>query len=372
MKKIFTLAAAALMTATMAITAQAQVVVNGVVDAAEVEGNFYQLLGAFTHRTSAFNPPNRDLRLARLFAGNTAERFNLAAVGAVEANNNAYVIFFQIPRLDSIPAGTVLPFDTVGVLNETRATLAKPVTHAVVVQAGTANATVTLFDYTSGTTTAPTRTVLSDSVPITGTTVNVTPAGFANGISMAFNNPVDATWTAENAAAIGGRGLEISFSMVDLGLQAGDSIPMFAGMSSGGGYFSGSSIPQTTDTIPGDGHLTATFDTRTGFANGGFVAYVIGTATSARLANKIEGTSVFPNPFSTSAQINYTLTKTEKVSVKVYDLLGREVAVLADGMQNAGANSVNFSINDVQRGGYYLVRVQAGDSAKTHRVSVVK
>jgi hypothetical protein len=54
----------------------------------------------------------------------------------------------------------------------------------------------------------------------------------------------------------------------------------------------------------------------------------------------------YPNPFNPAATISFELPETQNVRVSVYDLLGREVAVLADGVMPAGENQVQFDSND--------------------------
>ena len=49
----------------------------------------------------------------------------------------------------------------------------------------------------------------------------------------------------------------------------------------------------------------------------------------------------YPNPFNGSTLIKYRLSKTLNVSLKIYDLLGREVATLVDGKQNQGFHQVH-------------------------------
>jgi hypothetical protein len=59
--------------------------------------------------------------------------------------------------------------------------------------------------------------------------------------------------------------------------------------------------------------------------------------------------SNYPNPFNPSTQISYSLPEAGKVSLIIYDVLGREIANLADGYQEAGRYSVTW--NSTQKSG---------------------
>ncbi|MGA2624160.1 MAG: cohesin domain-containing protein [Bacteroidota bacterium] len=61
----------------------------------------------------------------------------------------------------------------------------------------------------------------------------------------------------------------------------------------------------------------------------------------------------YPNPFNPSTTIEYRLPAESKVSLKVYDMLGRVVATLADGVQQAGYKSVEWNGLDATSGVYF-------------------
>ena len=81
--------------------------------------------------------------------------------------------------------------------------------------------------------------------------------------------------------------------------------------------------------------------------------------------------SVYPNPFNAEAKIRFDLLKREKVSVKMYDVLGREVKTVVDGMQEAGKHEVALSVPELASG-VYFVRIQSAEVAKTEKIVLMK
>lgn len=61
----------------------------------------------------------------------------------------------------------------------------------------------------------------------------------------------------------------------------------------------------------------------------------------------------YPNSFNPITIINYELSESGKISLKVFDLLGREVAVLADEIKPAGRYSVEFNGSNLSSGIYF-------------------
>jgi len=61
----------------------------------------------------------------------------------------------------------------------------------------------------------------------------------------------------------------------------------------------------------------------------------------------------YPNPFNPSTTISYTIQNRTQVDLSVYDLLGRKVTVLVNGVQNAGEHVLSFSGADLPSGIYY-------------------
>jgi Ice-binding-like/Secretion system C-terminal sorting domain len=83
----------------------------------------------------------------------------------------------------------------------------------------------------------------------------------------------------------------------------------------------------------------------------------------------------YPNPFNPSTRIQYSLEKASQVSLKVYNVLGVEVATLVNGRQEAGSYTVPFGINKGTLGlssGVYIYRLEAGSFVSTKKLVLMK
>jgi len=80
----------------------------------------------------------------------------------------------------------------------------------------------------------------------------------------------------------------------------------------------------------------------------------------------------YPNPFNPSTKITYTLKSSSIVRLSVYDLLGRETAVLVnDERKAAGKYEVTFNSTNVSSG-IYFYRLQTDNFVKTNKMVVIK
>ena len=79
----------------------------------------------------------------------------------------------------------------------------------------------------------------------------------------------------------------------------------------------------------------------------------------------------YPNPFNPSTVIGYQLSVAGETTIRVYDLLGREVAVLVNGFQTSGRYEVSFHAGHLSSG-VYLIRMQAGEQSFTRKIMLVK
>ena len=79
----------------------------------------------------------------------------------------------------------------------------------------------------------------------------------------------------------------------------------------------------------------------------------------------------YPNPFNPSTTINYSLGAASQVSLKVFDLLGREVADLVNGNKPGGTYTVRFDASNLA-GGVYFYTLHAGSYTQTRSMLLIK
>ena len=79
----------------------------------------------------------------------------------------------------------------------------------------------------------------------------------------------------------------------------------------------------------------------------------------------------FPNPFNPETIISYSIPNSGVVTLKVYDMLGREIQTLVNEFQSSKTYSVNFDASDLSSG-IYLYKLQAGDFLEAKKMILIK
>ena len=79
----------------------------------------------------------------------------------------------------------------------------------------------------------------------------------------------------------------------------------------------------------------------------------------------------YPNPFNPETQINYSIPSKQFVSIKVFDMLGRQVAQLVNGVNEAGNYSITFNGSGLSSGIYYY-KMESESFVETKRMVLVK
>lgn len=81
----------------------------------------------------------------------------------------------------------------------------------------------------------------------------------------------------------------------------------------------------------------------------------------------------YPNPFNPSTVIRYSIAENSFVTLKIYDVLGNEIAVLVNEKQNPGSYTYQFStVNYQLSSGIYFYELSAGNFKDTKRMIMLK
>lgn len=104
------------------------------------------------------------------------------------------------------------------------------------------------------------------------------------------------------------------------------------------------------------------------------VTFTVPEKTSAEgeeLPTEVSLSQNYPNPFNPRTTIEYALPEAGDVSLIVYDMLGREVTTLLEGLQAAGRHTVNFDANHLSNG-TYVYRLVSPSKTITRTMVLVK
>lgn len=92
---------------------------------------------------------------------------------------------------------------------------------------------------------------------------------------------------------------------------------------------------------------------------------------TSKLPSKFYLEQNYPNPFNPSTAISYQLPVTSDVTLKVYDILGKEVATLVDEVKSAGSYEVKFNASKLSSGVYFY-KMEAGGYTATKKLTLMK
>jgi hypothetical protein len=79
----------------------------------------------------------------------------------------------------------------------------------------------------------------------------------------------------------------------------------------------------------------------------------------------------YPNPFNTGTKIAFSLEKYERVEIKLYDILGREVRNILNDYLPAGWHEINFEAKDLATGMYFY-KLKTGGFTSTKKLLLLK
>jgi hypothetical protein len=183
-------------------------------------------------------------------------------------------------------------------------------------------------------------------------------------LNASVDNPSGLTFLAE--VELNGV-VQDTIELFDQGLD-GDSL-------AGDGSFAGVWILTSTGSYTVDLrlHLETRADTTRFEMDNAWVFAVASTGVSqeSRVPRDFRLFQNYPNPFNPSTQISYSLPITHHASLKVFDLLGREVAVLVDEESSPGAHTATWDASGFPSGVYFY-RLHAGDFVETKKLILTR
>lgn len=163
-----------------------------------------------------------------------------------------------------------------------------------------------------------------------------------------------------------------------------DSVLLY--YSTNGGATFGTPLPMTlsvvVDSSTNSGMYTGIIPKQSAGTAVTFYVFAVDATNKSRITTKVAGRPPvpttfelyqnYPNPFNSSTVIQYTLDRPNHTTLRVYDLLGREVATLVDEYQTAGLKPpVHFNASRLASG-VYLYRLTSGEFGAVKKFVLLK
>jgi hypothetical protein len=127
--------------------------------------------------------------------------------------------------------------------------------------------------------------------------------------------------------------------------------------------------------VKGDTAYIAWLDERSGTRQVYFRRFAVDnikvTGIEPSVAQEFSLHQNFPNPFSPSTTISFTIPSRSFVTLKIFDALGKEVSTLVSGDLDMGQHSYQWNAEGL-RSGVYLCRLQAGSYVATQKLSLLR
>lgn len=192
--------------------------------------------------------------------------------------------------------------------------------------------------------------------------------------------PFEPTWTASEDAD----GDLVVYAW-ELALDADFEDVVFA-LNTGEDTFAGLTIGAVNDLLDALGveegtevtvfhRASATDGSAANTGEGVSVTLQRGVVTSledeTQIAADFELEQNYPNPFNPTTKISYQIPETGEVSLKVFNMLGQQVATLVNSQQSAGSHTVDFDASNLSSG-MYIYRLETAGQSLTRKMMLVK
>lgn len=213
--------------------------------------------------------------------------------------------------------------------------------------------------------------------PILASIGTSAPVSTPTGLSLSGTGPYTLTWTANPESDIAGYKVywdtsdELQYANA---VDAGNTTS-YASLPAGSYYVTVTAYDSMALSET-DLASTVVNEKQTAGHESWFAAPV--STSGATAVNSASGTVYqfglnqnYPNPFNPSTTFSFTLPRTSQATLKVFDILGREVATVLDGQFSAGIHSVTWNASRLSSGVYFY-RLQTGQLSSTRRLTLVK
>ncbi len=97
----------------------------------------------------------------------------------------------------------------------------------------------------------------------------------------------------------------------------------------------------------------------------------INSLSVVEIADVVSISQNFPNPFSTKTNIQFTLENSDNIAVKIYDIRGAMVSVIADDNYSVGTHTIVWDASSLQPG-YYFYTFQTSTGIVTNKASIIR
>ena len=346
MKKIITLAATSVLAAST-FSAQAQITLDGKVDATEIATTNtvgkYQLISSYSGTHSV-----ADKGLKSLYVGASATKLYVAVVGSFEQTGSypAVIGYLNLPGKTGVAAGTKLIGGAAGDSPlKIKPTMDFEVDYGIRLTFDadiTKSAYFSYADYTNGNTAAVPDTYQGGADKIGTPIVASATMGPLKGARVAYLASTSLTANVANSA------VEFEFDLASLGLTPASNVNMFFAYTNDGGVFTSDTFPpiagQTTALMP-DQDFTV-------IPGKQYLTYQLGSgllATRDAVANALRF-GVYPNPGSAVA-VGYSVPQgLKQVSLNVYDAIGKQVRTMSE----AQAGNQVYKLDGLKAGVYVV------------------
>jgi hypothetical protein len=174
------------------------------------------------------------------------------------------------------------------------------------------------------------------------------------------------------------------YLFISVGLSIDDNTVVGVGaelIPSAAGNWTQFNIPiyYNSEQTPTEAHITFGVGNTGGLTTIGTVAYIdnlsfSGIASVEQLSQTPSDFRLeqnYPNPFNPATNIQYSIPEASFVQLKVYDVIGNEVATLVNDVQTAGTYRADFTAGNLSSG-LYIARLRVGDNVSSIKMTLLK